>query len=37
MIHSFHNARSKGKNCLDMLNVRQSRPLRRQPYVGCLQ
>ena len=23
MIHSFHNARSKGKNCLDMLNVRQ--------------
>ena len=23
MIHSFHNARSKGKNCLDTLNVRQ--------------
>jgi deaminated glutathione amidase len=23
MIHSFHNARSKGPNCLDTLNVRQ--------------
>jgi len=23
MIHSFHNARSKGKNCLDTLNVHQ--------------
>jgi predicted amidohydrolase len=23
MIHSFHNARSKGKDCLDTLNVRQ--------------
>jgi predicted amidohydrolase len=23
MIHSFHNARSKGPNCLDVLNVRQ--------------
>lgn len=23
MIHSFHNARSKGENCLDTLNVRQ--------------
>lgn len=23
MVHSFHNARSKGKNCLDTLNVRQ--------------
>jgi len=23
MIHSFHNARSKGENCLDVLNVRQ--------------
>ena len=23
MIHSFHNARSKGKNCLDALNVHQ--------------
>ena len=23
MLHSFHNARSKGKNCLDTLNVRQ--------------
>jgi deaminated glutathione amidase len=23
MIHSFHNARGKGKNCLDLLNVRQ--------------
>ena len=23
MIHSFHNARSKGKNCLDVLNVYQ--------------
>lgn len=23
MIHSFHNARSKGENCLDILNVRQ--------------
>jgi len=23
MIHSFHNARSKGANCLDTLNVRQ--------------
>ena len=23
MLHSFHNARGKGKNCLDVLNVRQ--------------
>ncbi len=23
MLHSFYNARSKGKNCLDVLNVRQ--------------
>ena len=23
MVHSFHNARSKGANCLDTLNVRQ--------------
>lgn len=23
MIHSFHNARSKGANCLDLLNLRQ--------------
>ena len=23
MVHSFHNARSKGPNCLDTLNVRQ--------------
>jgi deaminated glutathione amidase len=23
MIHSFHNARSKGKDCLDTLNIRQ--------------
>ena len=23
MIHSFHNARSKGPNCLDTLNVRE--------------
>ncbi len=23
MLHSFHNARSKGENCLDVLNVRQ--------------
>jgi deaminated glutathione amidase len=23
MIHSFHNARSKGKNCLDTLNIHQ--------------